>query len=235
MLTFSNEKYEDAYKILLQFEITKNEFLSITNVKGNKKEIVKEQVSIYNPLDEDVKMDALLDYTYAFLDKSIILQRKKTNNISIYFCLVRNETDRDVTISFANKTTGTYKFKFILNVSMNDFEDNFYFNTDLGSIQINEISFTNVCNQKINYDVVIEDYDEENKNSKQIFQCVDKTVSAKSVDTNFFLKNETLNNLTEKINLTVKYNPPDVQTNKAVLKLLSKEGIIYKVVEKARK
>ncbi|EUD69485.1 hypothetical protein C922_00348 [Plasmodium inui San Antonio 1] len=228
MLTFSNEKYEDAYKILLQFEITKSEFLSIKNVKGNKKEILKEQVSIYNPLDEDIKMDALLDYTYAFLDKSIILQRKRNNNVNIYFCIVRNEIDRDVTISFANKTTGTYKFKFILNVSMNDFEDNFYFNTDLGSIQINEISFTNVCNQKINYDVVIEDYDEENKNSKQIFQCVDKSVSAKSVDTNFFLKNETLNNLTEKITLTVKYNPPDVKTNKAVLKLLSKEGIIYK-------
>ncbi|KJP87746.1 hypothetical protein AK88_02641 [Plasmodium fragile] len=228
MLTFSNEKYKDAYKILLQFEITKSEFLSIKNVKGNKKEILKEQVSIYNPLDENIKMDAVLDYTYAFLDKSIILQSKKNNNINIYFCIVRNEIDKDVTISFANKTTGTYKFKFILNVNMNDFDDNFYFNTDLGSIQINEISFTNVCNQKINYDVVIEDYDDENKNSKQIFQCVDKSLSAKSVDTNLFLKNETLNNLTEKINLTVKYNPPDVQTHKAILKLLSKEGIIYK-------
>ncbi|KAI4836832.1 hypothetical protein MKS88_004637 [Plasmodium brasilianum] len=228
MLTFSNEKHEDVYKILLQFEITKCEFLSIKNIKGNKKEILKEQICIYNPLDENIKMDALSDYNYVFFDKSVVLEKKKKKNINIYFCIIKNEIDRNVTISFTNKIMGTYNFKFILNIYMNDFEENFYFNTDLGSIHINDISFKNICNQKINYDVVIEDYDENNKNSKHIFQCIDKTISVKSIDTNYFLKNETLNNLVDKINLTIKYNPPDIRTNKAILKLVSKEGIVYK-------
>ncbi|SCP05840.1 conserved Plasmodium protein, unknown function [Plasmodium ovale] len=228
MLTFSNEKYEDVYRILLQFEITKGDYLLIKNIRANKKEIIKEPICIFNPLDENIKVEAIFDYKYIFFEKSIILEKKKNNNVNIYFCIIKNEVDKNISISFNNKTIGTYNFKFILNVHMNDFEDNFYFNTDLGSVQINEISFTNVCNQKINYDVLIEDYDEKNKNSKHIFQCIDKTVNAKCIDTNFFLQNGTLNNLSDKINLTIKYNPLDIKTNKAILKLVSKEGIVYK-------
>ncbi|CRG94636.1 conserved Plasmodium protein, unknown function [Plasmodium gallinaceum] len=227
LLILSNEKYEDKYKILLQFEMFKSDFLCVKNINGNKKEILKENVFIYNPLDENILMDTIFDYTYVFFDNSIVLEKKKNNKINVYFCIVKNEKDKNVIISFSNRTLGNYNFKFVLNINMNEFEENFYFNTDLGSLQINEISFTNVCNQKINYDVVIEDFDENNENSKQIFQCEDK-ITVKPIDTSFFLKNDTLNNLSDKICLTIKYNPPDIRINKAILKLVSKEGIIYK-------
>lgn len=86
-----------------------------------------------------------------------------------------------------------------------------------------------MCNRKINYDVIIEDYDEKNKSSKEIFQCTEKTISMKSIDTDTFLKNPDSNVLFDKINLNIIYNPPDIKTNKYILKLTSKEGIVYKV------
>ncbi|ETB56281.1 hypothetical protein YYC_05717 [Plasmodium yoelii 17X] len=228
MLVFSNDKYEDVYKILLHFEIVKSDYISTKIINSNKKEILKETVFIYNPLDENIKVDALIDYKYVFFDKSIILEKKKNNSINLYFCIVKNESSRNVIISFNNKLIGKYNFKFILNININDFEETFYFNTDLGSTQINEISFKNVCNRKINYDVIIEDYDEKNKSSKDIFQCTEKTISMKSIDTDTFLKNPDSNVLFDKINLNIIYNPPDIKTNKSILKLISKEGIVYK-------
>lgn len=228
MLILSNKKYEDVYKILLQFEISRSEILSIKNIHRSKKDIINEHIVIYNPLDENVEMEPLFDYNYIFVQKPIILEKRKNNIINIYFCIVKEEEEKHVIISFTNKILGSYSFKFILNINMYDFEENFYFNTDLGSIQMNEVSFTNVCNEKINYDVMIEDFDENNKNAKQIFQCIDK-ISVKPIDTSYFLKNGMLNNVTDKINLTIKYNPSDIKINKAIIKLISKEGIVYKV------
>ncbi|CAD2111083.1 conserved Plasmodium protein, unknown function [Plasmodium vinckei] len=228
MLVFSNDKYEDVYKILLHFEIVKSDYISTKTINSNKKEIIKETIFIYNPLDENIKVDAVTDYKYVFFDKSIILEKKKNNSINLYFCIVKNEESRNAIISFNNKLIGKYNFKFILNININDFEETFYFNTDLGSTQINEISFKNVCNRKINYDIIIEDYDEKNKNSKEIFQCTEKTISMKSIDTDTFLKNPDSNVLFDKINLNIIYNPSDIKINKYILKLISKEGIVYK-------
>ncbi|SCM03868.1 conserved Plasmodium protein, unknown function [Plasmodium chabaudi chabaudi] len=228
MLVFSNDKYEDVYKILLHFEIVKSDCISTKIINSNKKEIIKETVFIYNPLDENIKVDVVTDYKYVFFDKSITLEKKKNNSINLYFCIVKNESSRNVIISFNNKLIGKYNFKFILNIDINDFEETFYFNTDLGSTQINEISFKNVCNRKINYDVIIEDYDEKNKSSKEIFQCTEKTISMQSIDTDTFLKNPDSNVLFDKINLNIIYNPNDIKTNKSILKLISKEGIVYK-------
>lgn len=227
LLILSNDKYDDAYKMLLRFETTSSEIVEIKNIESNKKEIKKEYVCIYNPYNENLSLDASYTYSYIFMDRPIILEKKKNNKITIYFCIMKNETNKEVQLTFTNVQLGTYQFKFILNIQIEEIEEKFYFNTDLGGVQVNEISFTNFCNHPMNYNVSIEDYDEENKNSKHIFECVD-SVSVNAMNTEYFLKHQKMNELFDRIKLMVKYIPEHVRTNKAIVKLTSKEGIVYK-------